>query len=257
MFNDFKLDNENEVEKEEKKKFFGLSKLQILLIILILLGIIIIIAANGKKKAKEIRIDDNKDLVYSSYVNEMYDQRIPYVNVKGDEIIELNEDIQKYTKEFKDNKKAKIKYEYQYQGGFYNLLSLIISIKYSGNDNNDRFFYASYNVDVVNKKWISSNDVLKAYGLTQNDVKNYVKDQFKEFYNDEIKNNYFEKKDCNFVCYLDLRNYNGIEDGEYSYYVDNTGKLKLYLPFLESSIYNEQNYFDDKDHIFILKDKPE
>ena len=120
MFNDFKLDNETEVEKEEKKKFFGLSKLQILLIILILLGIIIIIAANGKKKAKEIRIDDNKDLVYSSYVNEMYDQRIPYVNVKGDEIIELNEDIQKYTKEFKDNKKAKIKYEYQYQGGFYN-----------------------------------------------------------------------------------------------------------------------------------------
>lgn len=255
MFNDFKLDNETEVEKEEKKKFFGLSKLQIILIALILFGIIIIIAAGGKKKASDIRIDTNKDLVYSTYVNEMYDQQIPYVNLKGDEIIELNEDIQTYTKSFKNNKHSKIKYEYQYGGGFANLLSLIITIKYNAGNDNNRIYYASYNIDTNNQKWISNNDLLKAYGLSKNDVQNLLEEKFKEFYEEEVRNDYFEKDSCDFKCYMDLRDFYSIKDIDYSYYVDNNGNLKLYLPFLENSIYNEQNFFTDKDHIFEIKDK--
>ena len=55
---------------------------------------------------------------------------------------------------------------------------------------------------------------------------------------------------------MDLRNIYSIEDIDYSYYVDSNGNLKLYLPFKEDSIYNEQNYFSDGDHVFEIKEKP-
>lgn len=253
MFNDFNVDEEKDVE--EKPKFFGLSKLQIFMIALIIFFLLVILIYNATHKNKDIRIDKSKDIVYTTYKSDLYSQEIPYINIQGEDILKVNEDIQSYTSSFKNNKYSKIKYEYETGTGFDNLLSLIITMKYNSN-NKERLYYASYNIDTKNKRQISNNDLLKAYGLTKNDVDNLLKEKFEDFYQDEINNEYFKKEECNFSCYMDLRNIYSIEDIDYSYYVDSNGNLKLYLPFKEDSIYNEQNYFSDGDHVFEIKEKP-
>ena len=253
MFNDFNVEEEKEVE--EKRGFFGLSKLQIFMIALIIFFLLVILIYNATHKNKDIRIDKTKDIVYTTYKSDLYTQEIPYINIQGEDILKVNEDIQSYTSSFKNNKYSKIKYEYENGTGFDNLLSLIITMKYS-NNNKERLYYASYNIDTKNKRQISNNDLLKAYGINKNDVDNILKEKFEEFYADEISNEYFKKEECNFSCYMDLRNIYSIEDIDYSYYVDNNGNLKLYLPFNEDSIYNEQNYFSEGDHVFEIKDKP-
>ena len=254
MFDDFKLDNE--YTPEEKPKFFGLSKLQIIMIAIILFFIIILIINSISNNSKDIRLDRSKDIVYTSYKSDKYAQEIPYINIKGDSILKVNEDLQEYTKEFKNNKYSKISYEYQYGNGFQNLLSLIITMKYDRNDIH-KVYYASYNIDTNQKRQISNNDLLKAYGLTRKDVDKIVEEEFKNFYEDEIDNEYFERGECDFSCYMKLRKYSSIDDIDFSYYVDEDSILKLYLPFEEDSIFEEHNYFSDEDHIFEIKDKPE
>ena len=129
-------------------------------------------------------------------------------------------------------------------------------MKYDRNDIH-KVYYASYNIDTNQKRQISNNDLLKAYGLTRKDVDKIVEEEFKNFYEDEIDNEYFERGECDFSCYMKLRKYSSIDDIDFSYYVDEDSKLKLYLPFEEDSIFEEHNYFSDEDHIFEIKDKPE
>ena len=67
-------------------------------------------------------------------------------------------------------------------------------------------------------------------------------------YKDEVAQGYMEEAECNYECYL---GYRGVDDylSELNYYIKD-GKLVVYKPFIYSSIFGEEEYFNEDSFIF-------
>ena len=228
------------------------KKISIVFIVAVLIIILVIILSNFTNNSinyEKLKEDSNEDFVYTvdSEKNDGFFVYVPYVNLKGASIKSINEDISSYMEEFADIEMIRSNYEYEING---KVLSLVIKTVDYESDDIPLIYFRTYNINLSNSELVSDGDLLNAYNLTIDDVNNTIEKQFKYWYNDLIKEEYFDEEECSYESFIANREVDNYTD-DISFYIEK-GKLIVYKPFVIYSIIGEEAYFKEEDFKFVL-----
>ena len=204
-----------------------------ILLIILIIGYYII--TSNVDYYKDIKIEENKKIIYTKY--EYKDITIPYINIVGEDINLINQDIDKYSEWYLANPDySKFLYHYETSN---NILSLLIStVSKEGKTSYD---YKSYLIDLDTLRRISDDEILEFFKLNKANVSSYYEKLFRFYYDELVNKGYYNKNKCNYRCFLKNIEVNNYSE-KISYYVsDNT--LIGYRPFNIYSSNHEDEYF--------------
>ena len=180
--------------------------------------------------------DNNKDIIYS--VIDENNKKVPNINLKGNNIDLINEDINNFVKEDLNNN-SDISYKYNKYG---NILSLLVRITIPSSSNAPIIKFKSYNI-IINKSTLIDNDELFLQSNTdKTNVDAIIINHFIDFYNDSEVRNIIKYED-----YISYRsNYFDINN-DINYFIDNN-KLYAYLNINNGMDYEEYEYLKNNDY---------
>ncbi len=226
---------EKEAPKKTNNKPILLLLLSILLIIFIIFYVIVKSYYSNYNYLKE---DKKEYLVYTRYNQNNIE--VPYINVKSNNIQSINNEIVNYCNKYSHIENIQISYEYDISGKY---LSLIINILNEDAEYGPEVNFKTYIIDLKSKKIIKDKELLEMFNVSLDTVSEKIKGQLEEYYNDEVKEGYLEKEECNYECFLKYRDINNyLDDIEYAI---KGGKLVVFKPFKFKSIYGEEEFFND------------
>ena len=138
------------------------------------------------------KIDENKDIVYTSYYkddkstgNYELNINIPCINIKNKTAQDYNEEIkntfeekaEEVLKSTDNNVIYTVKYEAYIEN---NILSLIIYSDLKQNTSAQRVIVQTFNFNLENNQKLTLEDIIKIYGLNTQDVKNKINTEIKK-----------------------------------------------------------------------------
>ncbi len=236
----------------KKEKLEWNPKLLIVLIIIVILCIILNIVNNNKSKEYETyKQDTSKNYVYTKYHSDTNKASIPYINVSGEDVSKVNNEIINEATPYLTSSDPNKTVTYRYNQNK-NILSVVLT--YRDIDSNDQltYLYKTYVFDLKNNAHLlSDEEILKKFNITYAEVNEIMATKMKEKYQDEVSKGYIEKNECDYKCYLNLRNITNYIDNA-NYYIENS-RLVVYKVFEVYSIYGEEDYFTRNDFKFIIK----
>ena len=102
--------------------------------------------------------------------------------------------------------------------------------------------YLSYNINIKTKKVMNNEEVANSFGYSLDDIFKAINKRLEDLYQDEKKEGFVEKNECDFECYKSY--YRGIENIEdiYSLYVKDN-KLYIYVSIKVISAASDEDYF--------------
>lgn len=232
---------------EEKDEVKNLDKSKaVKLLILCICSIILIIASQIYKSYKQnfnyLKVDKSEYIVYTRY--NQNSKEVPYINVNSNDVKNLNEKIVEFCNDYVNIDDAKITYEYNING---NYLSLVIKV-INNKEFPSKIVFKTYNINLKNRSVMSDEELLNYFRVNEDLLYAKINNRFIEMYKDEVAQGYMEEAECNYECYL---GYRGVDDylSELNYYIKD-GKLVVYKPFIYSSIFGEEEYFNEDSFIF-------
>ncbi len=199
-----------------------------------------------------LKEDTSKYIVYTKYEdsNSVYYVNVPYLNIKGENAKLINENIDYLVGPLLDKESVIISYEYNINGI---ILSLLIkTADYS-------FGYAvepvfvSYNYNLETNEIISDKSLLDYFETDEEEAKNIIDSKLHEYYNQIVEEEYYYEEECDYDCFLDYRGITDILDS-ISYYVKDQ-KLYAYRPFTVSSVFGEEEFFEEENFEFLIATK--
>ncbi len=182
-----------------------------------------------------LKIDSSKELVYteSQTQYDYYYQYKPYLNIKDEIGILVNNDIDEFMGYFNSNNIG-ITYEYDLSG---KVLSLIIKVEdHSYAESATILYFRSYNINLGTLELLDNDTLFDYFDITSEDADIMLDNQIENYYNTLVENNLI--KSCNYECFLTTRHFvEGLEN--ISYFVKDS-KLYAYVPYTYMSL-NAEN----------------
>ena len=241
----------------KRKKRPNLNQQKTTLIIVVAIAIVAMLAysfhENNVKNYNYIKESWFENIIYTSYYDDRneYIKEVPYINIKGDQITEVNNQIETFSTKYTNLSRAIITYDYSITG---QILSVIIkAINYETNYASEAEFI-SYNINLKTQQVYTNQEILDLYNINAGYVSDRIKNQLQQYHKDIIKEKYYSLQQCNFTCFLKWRNIEDYSKG-IAYYLS-AGKLYVYKPFVFASIFGEEEYFKDKHFVFLITEKP-
>lgn len=241
----------------KRKKRPNLNQPKTTLIIVVAIAIVAMLAysfhENNVKNYNYIKESWFENIIYTSYYDDRneYIKEVPYINIKGEQITEVNNQIETFSTKYTNLSRAIITYDYSITG---QILSVIIkAINYETNYASEAEFI-SYNINLKTQQVYTNQEILDLYNINAGYVSDRIKNQLQQYHKDIIKEKYYSLQQCNFTCFLKWRNIEDYSKG-IAYYIS-AGKLYVYKPFVFASIFGEEEYFKDKHFVFLITEKP-
>lgn len=241
----------------KRKKRPNLNQQKTTLIIVVAIAIVAMLAysfhENNVKNYNYIKESWFENIIYISYYDDRneYIKEVPYINIKGEQITEVNNQIETFSTKYTNLSRAIITYDYSITG---QILSVIIkAINYETNYASEAEFI-SYNINLKTQQVYTNQEILDLYNINAGYVSDRIKNQLQQYHKDIIKEKYYSLQQCNFTCFLKWRNIEDYSKG-IAYYIS-AGKLYVYKPFVFASIFGEEEYFKDKHFVFLITEKP-
>lgn len=175
-------------------------------VLLVIIGVIIILSIisiyiNNQKNKKVYMSDDYVFTKESYEYNEYIFSELPYINIKGDEIQKINNELLNQYYEINELQEKMMKYDYYISD---NILSLIVKVYYIEAPDVSPSL-SVYNVDMDSLEVLYNNELLTLFNISNNEVIDFIRSDINDYYNYEIRNDYISN-DCNFDCYLSRAN---------------------------------------------------
>lgn len=241
----------------KRKKRPNLNQQKTTPIIVVAIAIVAMLAysfhENNVKNYNYIKESWFENIIYTSYYDDRneYIKEVPYINIKGEQITEVNNQIETFSTKYTNLSRAIITYDYSITG---QILSVIIkTINYETNYASEAEFI-SYNINLKTQQVYTNQEILDLYNINAGYVSDRIKNQLQQYHKDIIKEKYYSLQQCNFTCFLKWRNIEDYSKG-IAYYIS-AGKLYVYKPFVFASIFGEEEYFKDKHFVFLITEKP-
>ena len=241
----------------KRKKRPNLNQQKTTLIIVVAIAIVAMLAysfhENNIKNYNYIKESWFENIIYTSYYDDRneYIKEVPYINIKGEQITEVNNQIEAFSTKYTNLSRAIITYDYSITG---QILSVIIkAINYETNYASEAEFI-SYNINLKTQQVYTNQEILDLYNINAGYVSDRIKNQLQQYHKDIIKEKYYSLQQCNFTCFLKWRNIEDYSKGIACYI--SAGKLYVYKPFVFASIFGEEEYFKDKHFVFLITEKP-
>lgn len=243
------------MSRKRKSKKINNSRIVIIFSIIVFLVVFMILFISQRKQNENynsIKEDKNNYLVYTKYQKEgeVFSVYIPYINIDSKIVKEVNEDIDLFTSEFINSKKAMISYEYDINGI---ILSVIIKIVDYDTEYAPEPYFRTYNINLDTLELISDEALLEYFNISDTDVEMKMENQFQAYYEKIVEKGYYTKEECDYNCFLKYRGIDNYID-RVSYYIED-GSLVVYKPFVFYSVFGEEDYFKDKHFKFLIVKK--
>jgi len=243
-------------------KFFSKNKLNQSILIAIVVFLIVLIIANSIVKNNNsnfnnIKINKSNYLVYDKYNNNdsKYPKVIPMVNINSKSVEAVNKDINLFISDFINIKNCIIKYDYDINGIILSVVVKIIDYE-PEEDTGPKAYFRTYNINLETTSALSDESILQFYGIeSEQEIADAIKTKFEEHYVTEAKEGFIEAAFCDFDCYIENRGITSYLENV-GYYIKG-GKLYAFRPFNFYSIYGEQEYFEEEDFMFLIKETPQ
>lgn len=140
---------------------------------------------NNKENYETQKIDDNEEIIYTSYKKEEKTDKyeinvnLPYINIKDKTIQDFNQEVSNTfaakTEEILKSTDKNIIYTVKYKATIENdILSLIIYSDLKQDSSAQRVIIQTFNFNLEDNKELTLEDVLKIYDLNKNEVKNKI-----------------------------------------------------------------------------------
>ena len=233
------------------EEFFSTYKNKLLvlfvlfIIVLVLLILQFITNSGGRNK-----IVTNKDYVFVEKelpLNNEIKNEVPFINVKADNIEDVNDDIISFVYEETITYKRNVSYEYYKNDDILSLL--LISKEYLTNGLVAFVKYKSYNIDLNQNKVLTNDEVLEKYNMDEYYIYDLEQAKMKKYFEEAVKEGYTDG-------YADFSNYTYYHEPDIfneSYYIKEDG-LYYYKDFLLASVLGDERFFQDKD-LFVKIEK--
>ena len=204
----------------------------------------------NSKDFKNIKQEKSNYLVYTKETKQSgnYIQKIPYINIKGENISIINNDINNYLSNFKNNNTS-IDYEYSINGI---VLSIIIKVEDHSIEVATTPYFRSYNINLNTSELLSNEAILNELNITEEEVKNKINEKLKYYYKDISKKEYFDVRECDYECFLMNREIDKNDLLNNCEYFIRSGKLVVFKPYIFASFYGEEEYFNSENYEFII-----
>ena len=228
----------------DNRKFFFIGS-----IITIFLLVFLFFVFKQDENYKSIKEDKNQYLVYTKYQesNDNYEISIPYINIRSSVIKQVNDDISNFLEKFMEEEKAVINYEYDINGI---ILSLVVKVIDYDNDYAPKPYFRSYNINLKKLELIENDSLLSFFDVNYENVHDIIASQLYTYYKNIVEEGYYQEEECDYSCFLSYREINDYLD-DVTYYVKN-GNLIAYKPFVFSSVYGEEYFFNDEHFEFLI-----
>jgi len=201
----------------------------VFIILILLYGILLL------TNKTELNLQDkNKDIIYDKVNNK--NKKIPYVNLVGEDINKINENIDLFVKDYLNENNSNVSYEYNKNG---NILSILIRIIYYNGVDAPEIKFTSYNILLNDSYLISDDELFTLINSNKGEVNKIIENSFIDYYN--------ESEICKNLSYQDFikyRDYYFNIDKDVSYYIDNN-KIYGYININKGMDYSEYEYFQD------------
>lgn len=235
------------------KKFNNKNNKNIIIIscatFVIIFIIFFMVFQNNNRNYNNIKVSKNKYLVYTKTENTTgkYSKEIPFLNIDSPVAVSINKDIDAFLSSFSSSNKNIIKYEYNINGI---ILSLVIKVVDYDTTYAPNVYFRTYNFNLDKLEAISDEALLEFFGIDEAVVQKKIEDKFKDYYYEELKEEYLNQNECDFDCFITYRGFQGYMENIH-YYVED-GKLVLFKPFIFASIYGEEEFFKDEHFKFLI-----
>ncbi|MBP5678203.1 MAG: hypothetical protein J6X28_00045 [Bacilli bacterium] len=211
-------------------------------VIILLIGLVIYHYGNRDNGFDSYKIQKNQYIVYDLYSYQ--ENHIPMINLKGDTISLVNQEIQTKTEAFLKESPNIVTYQYDLTG---NVLS--VAIQYLNLEEKEPVVsYDVYHINVYTGELYTDSDIYQMYSVSLEEVSLVVKSRFQEFYKELFEEHYFDEE-CDYECFLYMRGIveeNYMEDA-HAYIKD--GNLYIIKVFQIYSPFHEEDYFSFQDFL--------
>jgi len=235
----------------KKRKNNNIKSILIIIgsIAVIIFLLLFVYMQKSSENYKNIKIDKNKYLVYSIVEDKKsdYPKYVPYVNIKGNYVKEVNKDIDSFTKDILKRNKSIVTYEYDINGI---ILSLVVKILDNEVSYSPKIYFRTYNINLNTMELISDQSLLDFFKINEKGVSDAIENKFRLYYEELVKEKYYQPQECNYECFLGYKDVDSYTSNV-NYYVKN-GNLIAYKPFVFYSIFGDEEYFDEDDFEFLL-----
>lgn len=164
-------------DKEKNKKLIRTLIILIVVFSIVTIGLNVFNKKNENKKAlanHDYIIE--KDTEYSS--NELKG-KLPVINLKGEEIDKINNEIVKKYYSVAYTKDDIYTYEYTI---YENILSLFIKITYVDDTEYGTIEHYAYNINLDNNKPLTNSELVKELGLNESNINDEIDSRIKKYY---------------------------------------------------------------------------
>lgn len=218
-------------------------------LILISVMLVIFYIQKNNENFRNIKIDKNKEIVYSKIVNEEtnYTKYVPYINIKFDIANYINNEIDEFVSNNLNDSKSTISYEYNISGDY---LSVVVKIEDYNNNVGPDTSFKTYVINLKTKELLNNMDILTMFNIDEIDVASIIESDFRNYYNDIVDEGYYKSIKCDYNCFLKNRKVSNYLENV-NYYINN-GDLIAYKPFILYSQLNDGDYFNPSNYEFML-----
>lgn len=224
---------------EKRKYLFIIILSSVLIITCILLGLYYVI------KPSVTYSDPTKKIIFTALEHDTYSQQIPQVNLDGDDIKAINDNILLFVEDFYGEEGVFIGYDYSKNG---TVLSLLVTIINKNVIESPEVLFTSYHVSLKDNRIISDEELMIKNGSSIAYVEGLVDDAFLDYYIQSDISNY-----CDLDCFRkDLRNYYHFNSDVSLYVVD--GEIRAYISLHERMEYLVYQHFAEKGYFLKVGD---
>ena len=111
-------------------------------------------------------------------------------------------------------------------------------------------YFRSYNINLKKLELIENDSLLSFFDVNYENVHDIIASQLYTYYKNIVEEGYYQEEECDYSCFLSYREINDYLD-DVTYYVKN-GNLIAYKPFVFSSVYGEEYFFNDEHFEFLI-----
>ena len=165
------------MNEEEKKSL----KVLIIILIICLSITMILVFLNNKNKKVEKAITGYEYIIEkeTEYSKDEYKGKLPLINLKGDEIEKINEEIINNYFDVANNELDIYQYEYHM---YKDILSLFITITKVDDSEYGNINYYSYNINTKTNKRLTKEELIKYLKINEKDITSVINNRLQDYY---------------------------------------------------------------------------
>ncbi len=243
-----------DVEQRKKLIKYGLIAVGIIAVLFLANAFLANRSDHTTKEEKTIgKIENDKSYVYSKNSIEIADSgvytELPYININSTEAKELNSQLEDIYQQMKERTDTQFTYTYS-AGEKYVSLALLTNTLPEMTPYPETSIQ-TYTFSLATGQLVSDSELLTTFKTTKEKIAASFEKEMKNYYQQEIKAGFMYEKECDYQCFLKVRNATDYQQNLHLF-VDND-TLKYYRPFIVFTVMGEESFYQEKNEDFLFE----